>query len=180
MYYVMTCTDPKIGYLATLEYDFSVDPDPLRDWMSGETFEISPVVPITTTIIELTNTVLPEFWQVPLPIMSKRMYETLLQADVTNLETYPAELIHSNGTVDNRFVAFNIIGLVKADTVITSSSDTELIDGFLLNNSPKQKLDLFRLENAVNTIVVHESVKLALEAAGINTLSFYETADWST
>ena len=38
---------------------------------------------------------------------------------------------------------------------------------------------MFRLAEAVNTIVVHDSVKQAIEAAGIDTLTFIDPADWT-
>ena len=48
--------------------------------------------------------------------------------------------------------------------------DTAKIGGLLM----------FRLAEAVSTIVVHVSVKERIEAAGIDTLTFYVPGDWTT
>jgi hypothetical protein len=39
---------------------------------------------------------------------------------------------------------------------------------------------MFRLAEALSTIVVHRTVRERVEAAGITTLSFYAPSDWTT
>jgi hypothetical protein len=175
MYFVIAAADPPHGSLATLDYDFSDDPDPLRDWMAGERFEEEPPTPVRATVEPTANAVPGDLWQVPLPIMSRRLHEVLLGAGVDNLEVFAAHLVNSNGDVDDGFVAFNIVGLVAATTIRTTSS-IDLLDGFTVDAAKAGPL-MFRLEEACNTIVVHHSVRQAIEHAGISTVRFFDTTE---
>jgi hypothetical protein len=179
MYFIMTCLSSEDGYLATLDYDVSDDPDPLRSWMSGERFDIAPPVPVRLTRVPRADTVLAEMWQSPVAVMSDRLHQALLSAGVSNLDVYPAEILdEETGLVHPRFVAFNIVGRIAAaerltrhDDVLVSAPElsAELIDGALL----------FRLDEAANAIVVHQSVKRAVESAGIDTMTFIEPSAWA-
>lgn len=179
MYYMMTCLDPEDGYLASLEYDSSDDEDLLRDWMAGERFDILPPQPVRLTRPPRSNTVLAEMWQVPLPLMTKRLHDALSAGGVTNLETFPAEIVDTKtNEVNSDYVAFNIVGAIAAmkskppagsDLLVGPELDEKKIGGALL----------FRLAEAVNAIVVHESIRKTIEAAGINTLTFLEPKDWT-
>ena len=180
MYYVMLCLDPELGYLATLDYDFADDDDPMRDWMAGERFEIAPPTPVAALIEPRANTVLAEMWQVPVPIMSKRLHEALLAAGVANLDVYPAELTEKKtGKVHSDFLAFNVVGLVNAKSVRRSDAQSELIEGAIIDAASARGALAFRLADSVNAIVVHESVKTRVEESGIATLTFVAPDDWT-
>lgn len=179
MYYMMTCLSPEDGYLATLDFDFAEDEDLLRDWMAGERFDILPPQPVRLTREPRPDTVLAEMWQVPLPVMRARLYDALVGAGVTNIDTYPAE-IHDpeTGFIDRDYLAFNIVGRIAATEALTLHDDV-LISAPRLSAEKIGGALMFRLDEAVNAIVVHDSVKAAIEAAGIDTLSFIEPADWT-
>ncbi|CAN5421122.1 hypothetical protein BH11PSE9_BH11PSE9_04270 [soil metagenome] len=180
MYYMMICQDPEKGYLATLDYDFSEDEDPMRDWMAGERFEIPPPEPVRAIIEPRTNTVLAEMWQVPLPIMSRRLHDALLSAGVSNLDVFPAKLEEKRGgKVHEDFVAFNIVGLISAAKAKARSADDVLIQGVDLDQSRAGGALMFRLAESVNAIVVHESVKRRVEELGITTMTFLSPEDWT-
>lgn len=179
MYFIMTCLSPEDGYLATLNYDRSQDPDRRRRWMSGRRFDTDPPVPLRLTREPSVDTVLAEMWQSPVAVMSHRLHQALLSAGVSNLDVYPAEILdEETGHIHRDYVAFNIIGRIAAaerlkrhDDVLVSELDlsAELIDGVLM----------FRLDEAVNAIVVHASVRQAIEKAGIDTMTFIDPADWT-
>jgi hypothetical protein len=178
-YYMMTCLDPADGYLATLEYDSSADEDLLRDWMAGERFEIQPPQPVRVTRVERPSTVLAEMWQVPVPLMTHRLHAALESAGVANLEVFPAEIVDAKtGTVNTDYVAFNIVGAIAA-MVSRPPAGSDLIVGPQLDAAKIAGALLFRLAEAVNAIVVHESVRKAVEGAGIDTLTFLEPQDWA-
>ena len=179
MYYVMTCLSPAEGYLATLDFDFSDDEDLLRSWMSGERFEIEPPQPLRLTREPRPSTVLAEMSQVPLPVMTKRLLAALTSAGVSNLDLYPAEIFDpETGATHTDCVAFNLIGRISATTRALRHDDV-LISGPELSADRIDGALMFRLDEAVNAIVVHESVKAAIEASGIDTLTFIEPADWT-
>lgn len=179
MYYVMTCLSPAQGYLATLDYDDSADPDFLRSWMSGDRFDVPPPTPLVLTRETAPDTVLAELWQSPVTLMSKRLHAALLAAGVSNLDIYPAE-IHdpAQGLVHDDYVAFNLIGRIAAADSLRRHDDV-LISAPEISSARVDGALMFRLAEAVNTIVVHDSVKQAIEAAGIDTLTFIDPADWT-
>ncbi|NTV95626.1 MAG: hypothetical protein HGA75_09450 [Thiobacillus sp.] len=180
MYYMMICQDPEVGYLATLDYDFSEDPDPLRDWMSADRFDEPPPLPVRLRVEPLPNTVLAEFWQVPLPVMSKRLHTALLAAGVSNIDIYPAVLERGDSAVvDDTYLAFNIIGKVAAVVAKGGKPGDVLLMGVTLDPALARGALMFRLAESVNAIVVHESVKRAIEGAGIDTLTFLAPEDWT-
>lgn len=59
----------------------------------------------------------------------------------------------------------------------SSSSQAEFERGCLLPAKTRGTL-MFRLAEAVNAIVIHEKVKAAVQAAGIDTLTFMPPEDW--
>jgi len=183
MYYLIRCLSPEKGYLATLEYESD---DPLRDWMEAEVFEDPPPIPVVAKIIPRNNTVMAEFWQVPVPLMTKRLYQTLLSAGVSNIDTYEAIIEDPRTEEKNQdYVAFNIVGKIAAADL--SKSEYQAINGTLVSvdfdsltideNKTRDAL-MFHLAESVNGIVVHESVKNAIEAAGIDTLTFIPPEEW--
>lgn len=179
MYYVMTCLSPAQGYLATLNYDDSADTDFLRSWMSGDRFDIPPPTPLVLTREPAPATVLAELWQSPVTLMTARLHAALLAAGVSNLDTYPAE-IHDpeQGRVHTDYVAFNLIGRIAAAESLRRHDDV-LISAPEISSARTDGVLMFRLAEAVNAIVVHASVKQAIEAAGIDTLTFIEPSDWT-
>ncbi|MCX9156604.1 hypothetical protein OPU71_10770 [Niveibacterium sp. 24ML] len=181
MYYMMHCPDPEVGYLAMLDYDFSEDPDPLRDWMSADRFDEPPPLPVRVTVAPRPNSVIGEMWQVPLPIMSKRLLETLTKGSVSNIDSYPLVFEMPDGSIrQDTHVAFNLIG--KISTVAQRGyikGGNELLGGVRLNEEAIGDALMFRLAESVNAIVVHDSIKAAIQAAGIDTLQFIAPESWT-
>jgi len=179
MYFMMTCLDPEDGYLAMLEYDSSDDEDLLRDWMAGERFEIAPPQPLRLTRAARSKSVLAEMWQVPIPLMTTRLHRALLQAGVANLEVFPAEILGpAPGEKNTDYVAFNVVGKIAALKSPRNANEI-LVSGAELDETKARSALLFRLAESVNAIVVHESVRKAIERAGIDTLTFIEPRDWT-
>jgi hypothetical protein len=158
-YSVLRVEDPDTGTRARLHYTRD---NPLRSWMTGVAFATPPPTPLA---LELRGTdeegwVLGDLWLTPITVMSQRLHEVLVRAGVDNLAVYPATLRDpETGTVHTDFVAFNLIGKrPKAEP-----------GGALL----------FRLAEAVNVIVIHDSVRRAIEEAGIDTLTFIDPEDFA-
>jgi hypothetical protein len=130
-----------------------------------------------------------DLWLTPITVMSKRLYEILVHSGVDNLDTYEVELHDpEDGTVYKDFIAFNIVGKITAaesmKTRFAPNNKERLIsadiDSLSIDESKAAGLLMFRLAESVNTIILHESVKKIIEAAGINTLTFIEPEEWAS
>ncbi|XXT19894.1 hypothetical protein WME94_57700 [Sorangium sp. So ce429] len=185
MYWIMLCPSPVHGDHALLEHE---PDDPFRSWMSGARFEDPPPEPIVATVMPGYSGVMAELWQVPVPLMTERLLAVLRRAGVDNLDTYHAE-VHDTETKEVRtdYVAFNVIGLVMAADLNRALFDVDqpdrkismFFDALAIDDTAAMSLLMFRLGEAVNTLVVHERVKQAVEAAGLNTIRFLTPEDWA-
>lgn len=187
-YFIVNCEDPEVGYLARLSY---TPDDPRRSWILGERFASSPEVPVHATVrgLDDEDTVMAELWKSPLPAMSKRLHAALVGAGVSNLDTFALEILDpASGQTFSDHLAFNLIGKISAvdlgRAVVAASNMDRLVsasfDQLALDEQRIGGALMFRLAEAVSTIVVHCSVKERIEAAGIDTLTFYAPQDWTT
>ncbi len=187
-YFVLNCEDPDEGYLARLSY--SPD-DSARSWILGERFATPPPLPVAATVRGLgdDDTVMAELWKSPLPAMSKRLHGALLAAGVSNLDVYDLDIKDpASGNVLQDHVAFNLIGKVAAVDLqrahLAKDSVERMVsasfDSLALDESRIGGILMFRLAEALSTIVIHRSVRERIEAASITTLSYYLPADWAT
>jgi hypothetical protein len=83
------------------------------------------------------------------------------------------------------YLAFNIIGVIAAADLSKSEyhawdeSKVALdFNSLVIDEIKTRNALIFRLAEATNGIVIHESVKKAIEAAGINTLTFISPEEW--
>src|SRR6266446_3060131 len=116
MYFVMTCLSPLERDHATVQHTRD---HPFRSWHSGNPFGAGapqpykrpPAEPVVATIQQGDEGTMAEFWDNPVPLMTKRLYETLLGAGVDNLDAYAAEIREAaSQAVHTNYVAFNLIG----------------------------------------------------------------------
>lgn len=179
MYYMLHCFSPPDADLAMLSYR----PDhPLRRWTAGQRFENPPPEPVRATVKAGYSGVMAEFWDVPVPLMTKRLHEALVAAGVSNLDVFQAEITDpSTQQVYTDYVAFNLIGKVAAADMDKSVYDPSIpwFDAVAINNLAARGQLLFRLAESTNAIMIHEGVKARLEAAGINTLTFVPPDKWA-
>jgi hypothetical protein len=194
MYFVLGCLSPSDGTLAMLSYD----PDhPMRSWASGTRFDPSPDAwefdqpppePVTAEVVPGYEGIIAELFTVPVPLMTRRLLAVLRAAGVDNIDAYDA-VIRDNATGKSYtdHVAFNLIGAVAAAdlerTLTSPYSSRNLIardiDALVVSETAANGLLMFRLAESVNAILVHDSLKQAVEAAGIDTLSFFEPDQWA-
>lgn len=123
------------------------------------------------------------------PLMTQKMVDVLVQAGVDNLQIFDAQIkIESTGQIIDDYKAVNIVGLISAADL----GDSEFVTSPLANR-PKfstsfDKLVVdedkvngalfFRMAESVSTILVHRSVKEALEPL-FPRLRFKEPEDFS-
>jgi hypothetical protein len=160
-------------------------PNPsLKDrWMSGRRFIKPPAEPVVATIqpgYEKSELV-PYFDAARL--MSTVMHDVLRSAGVDNLDVYEAEIRSEDGAIVHRgYKAFNIIGLVQAadlkQTVFNDPPGSRVIDAsiehLIIDDAKVGDLLMFRLAEFVGAVIVHEKVRVAVEANQIPDVVFRE------
>lgn len=183
MYYMLECLSPPEGYIAAVEHR---DEDPMRCWICGERFEVPPPVPLRPKLRARSKSVLAELWKAPLPLMSERLHRVLLDCGVDNLDVYAVVLTDPRTDLSfSNYVAFNLIGVVAAADLsksIYSAPDGPMrsvdFDSLAIDETSARGALMFRLAESVSGIVVHESIKLAIESSGIDTLTFISPEQW--
>ncbi len=182
MFFMLECFSPDEADHA----QFTLAEDDELSWMSGRRFTEPPQCPVRLTIELGEGGVLPEFTDVPLPLMTPKLAAAFERAGVSNIDYYPAE-IHDieTGEVYRHLLAFNLIGAIAVADLAKSkyeAPDGTLIsvdfDSLVIDEKKTRGALMFRLAESVNGIVVHESVKNAIEAAGIDTLTFIPPEEW--
>lgn len=182
MYYVLQAREPDDPE-APETASFSDMDDSERSWFRGARFDDPPTQPVP---LSTAGGMLPDLSEVPVPLLSKRLAAALTGAGVDNLDLYPA-VIHddSSGRTLDSHLAFNLIGLVAAADLTASryqAPEGPLIsvdfDSLALDATKTGGVRMFRLAECVTCIVVDETVRRTIEAAGIDTIDFLDPADW--
>ncbi len=115
------------------------------------------------------------------PVVSARFKEILDSVGVDNIDYYPAQIIdEAKGKTHEGHYAANIIGMLacmdKEKSVYTAMprppamGDKDLVATFKemhLDYSKVQGAKIFRLFEKTSVILVHESIKQAVEEAGL-------------
>lgn len=164
-------------------------PDPPADpsWTLGARFSTPPPTPVPVLICEGYEEESPlPYVNVP-PVMSDPLHQALLAAGVSNLDVYEAELVSEDGRVRlPGYKAFNVIGLVAAADMALSRFAPDnpsrrldaSFDSLTLDAARVRGLLLFRLAEYSSAVVVHRSVRQAIEAAGITGIVFRKPAEF--
>lgn len=182
MFFMLECFSPDDADHA----QFSLPEDDDLSWMSGQRFTEPPRLPVNVSIEMGEGGVLPEFTDVPLPLMTRRLAAIFEKAGVSNIDYYETEIRNfETGEIYHDLLAFNLIGIISAANLNNSQYSTPdgvLIsvdfDSLVIDENKTRGALMFRLAESVNGIVVHESVKNAIEAAGIDTLTFIPPEEW--
>ena len=155
-------------------------------WMRGQKFKTQVAEPVLITAKEgFDKGTLMTFYGAP-TIMRLDLYEAILSAGADNIEAWSAVVQKADGTLlSDQYVAFNVVGLVSAAgpaTTFAAENPSRWIDASVesLDLEPRATHDLFvfRLAESINTVVVHENVKAAVEAQGIPNVQFIDPPDY--
>ena len=121
-----------------------------------------------------------------IPLMSPRLEKSLLACGVDNLCLFDVQLKNRTTNETREFKAFKLVGLVAMADL--GGSDWSSFDNkpavdvsfksLAVDESLARGQLMFRLAENINALMVHESVRDALIADGIDTLSFIEPKDW--
>jgi len=187
MYFMLRCQSPFNFQPSILDYNPDRLPDGhLRGWKSGKRFLHPPVTPIKIQIDEGESGVLLELYNATIALMSRRLANVLTDVGVSNIDYYETEIYDlETGELHRDHLAFNLIGAIASADF--SKSKYEATDGLLIavdfdslaiDELKTKGAYMFRLAESVNGVVVHEKIKLAIEAAGIDTLTFIPPEEW--
>ena len=160
-----------------------------KSWMTGDRFGEGnePPSPLRLRVDpEIPGDLLLEYYEAPVPLMSKRLVDALQQSGVDNLDVYPAEIIdESSGDVIDSYFAVNIIGTVSAADPEQSVTDPEVegiisaaFDSLVIDEEAAGGQLIFRLAEDVSAVLVSERVVDAIEPMGFETLEFVDPEDW--
>lgn len=183
MYYVMTCEG--IVPRTTIDKSPKVPGSP---WNSGQ--------PITAKIPEpLVYTLDPDYpgkmiplYDIAETLMRDDLLKAIRAAGVDNLQAFKAVIVDpKSGKEHKDYNAVNIIGVVsaadrdksKAMEGLDSPMIDAVFDSLVIDEAKTGGALMFRLAEAVGTIVVHEQVKDKIESAKIPGMTFYEPGDYS-
>lgn len=130
----------------------------------------------------------PMYYAEAIPVMRDDVVAALDAAGVDNIQYFDAVLRDAAAGRDyTNYKAYNIVGLVScadmgASTMMGTSDSNHLdadFDGLVLDESRVGGALLFRMAENVSAIVVHERVKVAIEASGIPGFVFCGPGEWS-
>jgi hypothetical protein len=189
MYWIMDCAEilsPNGEALTEVHNTFQIPG--VRAWKLGRRFTVDIPQPIHVDVQFFHGYVGPpaELRDLGIPLMSDRVARALIAAGVTTFDFYQAILQNRTTGQTYPYFAYNVTMLLAAADM--SQSEWECYDNNLMFDVSFYRLVLdesrchdelaFRLGQNVNAIVVHDRVREALLARGIDTLSFIDPADW--
>lgn len=168
--------------------DLSEDaPSGLLNWYSGAPFDNPLSSPLEFSLDPRGGDYVTDFFPPPIPLMSVRMLDGLAQAGVDNIIRYDAVISTDDGQpLSEPFKAINIIGRIEcadldaSDCEVDDPDDPVGVDFDSLVIDPERAGGalFFRLHEAVNGIVVHDSVKQYLETVDLRGIVFTEPENW--
>jgi hypothetical protein len=132
----------------------------------------------------------PELTWVPIPMMSRRLVDTLRAAGVGNLQTFETKLINARGKnppPENFYLAVNVVGLVAAADLgkseVAPGGAEKMIsmdfNSLAIDPARARGASMFRLAENVSAVIVSENVKKHVESAGFASLTWFKPEEWA-
>ena len=193
MYYVLTCPADPHKKLA----DFFLDDRFDESWYTGEKLSERPPNPLELTWDPKNeNGVRTLMYSLGIVLMVKELVEALREASVKNIETYPV-VIKSKRKKSAKagskappagdctdYLAVNVIGVTSA---VDKKKSVFEDDGFgniyfeslVIDEKKAKGKPLFRLQESLSTLLIHEDVVKHLKEKGGFGLTFVDPADYT-
>jgi len=158
-------------------------------WFRGLRFDAPPSSPLIVGVVEeYEEDTVPLSWSSSVPLMRDDLVAALRACGVDNFDAYPAVIAgEETGLELHGYSAVNLVGLVRAaspaGTVYWPGTASRLldadIDSLAIDPARTMGLLMFRLAECVTGVVVHDSVRRALEGRSeFRDLRFVEPPDW--
>ncbi len=185
MYYVLDYDYPRDEEGRSYTIEDELDFEGVRSWTLGRPFTAKLPNPIHVQLIPEDGFQgnPPEMFHEYICLMSKPMVKAIRSAGADNLDVYPAVLVDNVNQRLFDYQAVNIIGMMAVVEIRKSrrpnpgdepGADMYVNEAVIDPNKARGQL-LFRLAETAKTIIIHERVKRALEAAEFKTLVFKKT-----
>jgi hypothetical protein len=142
------------------------------DFLLGEPLD-DPGEVLRVELWEREGRALAEFFDDSVPLLRDDVIDTLRTAGVDNLQTLPVELVlREGGKSVPGYQAVNVVGILRAADLKKSkyeSASKDLtfnvyFDKLVIDEEKANGQLFFRLAESCSTLVVHDSVKAALDA----------------
>jgi hypothetical protein len=155
-------------------------------WMLGRPLD-PPAAPLEFTLDPRRGRNLSELYIEGALLMREDLLKAFEAAGVDNLQAFPAVIIDPRGNVRHEnYRAVNVVGVVSAvkedSTRRLEAGAGQMVDSVFVHleveNQRPRGLLMFRLAESVRTVLVHDVVVAAVEAAGFPGMSFYSPEDW--
>jgi hypothetical protein len=153
-------------------------------WIAGVKFD-RPVPHETIELDASYGTDVPDFFDTSIPLMSRRLIDTLSAVGVNNLDVYPMTLRRQDtGEQLDGFSAVNVVGCVDAINLEASEHTTRrgrpyFTGKIVLDDTRAGDFDVFRLPRGPGFIVVTERIARVLNEGGFKALLVQPTVDYS-
>lgn len=111
-------------------------------------------------------------------LFSQRLIELLERLGVDNIQYFNANVTYQNNLQKLAYKAANILGVVSAldmdasEVVLTSQGGVITIEKMVLDEARLQGHKIVRLFESVMNVIVHRSIKEAVEAEGLTGFMF--------
>lgn len=155
---------------------------PGSPWNGGHLIDEPVPEPLDYTIDpDYPGSMLP-MYDIAQLLLRDDLMASLTKAGVDNLQSFRATILDPNtGLKHEDYSAVNIVGVVSAADMDGSTRMPGEVgfDRLALDHARPGGVLLFRLAEAVNAIVVHETVRQQIEMDGIPGMTFYESGEWS-
>jgi hypothetical protein len=156
-------------------------------WMLGRKFTGQIKEPLEVeALADFDAGIIMPFYPTP-PIMRRDLYDAVRSAGVDNIDAWDAVLRKEDGTIlSTDYKAVNILGAVSAanpeGTVFTPDVPSRLIDASIeslqIDDHRARGLLMFRLAEYMGAVVVHLTVKAAIQGKGITNVAFRDAPDF--
>ncbi len=197
-YFVLACQSKVEVEFFRLSVDIEARK---RRWFAGipffednENIEFHPPTDVinleTYEEDDIENWVYPVLTWHPIPLMKRSLVKAFKAAGVDNIQTYHTILTNPQGNPpvpSDIYLAVNIVGRVAAadmnSSIISPENDDKMIavdfDSLVINDQKAHGLLMFRLAENISAVLVHKSVRDAIENAGIDDLTWFAPEEWA-
>ena len=157
-------------------------------WLGGVRFESPPPDPLVLHIDsdDADAGGFADFVSGPVPLVTERLRQALLDAGAANLEFFPV-LVEGAADFDDcpKYHAINIVGKVAASDPSKSSGleamggmGATLFDKFVPAVSALQDLVIVRMAENLGEVIVSARVRKSCARRGVDTVTFVPISEW--
>jgi hypothetical protein len=181
-YYVMTCEGVYPAAVVRRVTELAGGP-----WMDGRLITEPVPNPMRFEVRPEYPGVLKPMYEGAVLLMRDDLIDVLRETGVDNLQLFPSIVADQAKKLElTNYKAVNIVGTIAcADmgaSALMGTSDSDMIDvdfdSLVIDEERAGGALLFRLAEAVSAIIVHDQVRLRVEAR-IEGMTFYGPGEWS-